>query len=102
MVRACSREARVAIAVARAIVCSSMEIRRPFDRNDRSGGNVLVRHRTPDISAERSNQRVTLSPCSRSNAPRFGKYLRRKDYERVVARIGVLFISTASVPSDSL
>jgi len=40
--RACAKEANAASAVARAIACSSMEIRRPFDEKSRSVGKVRV------------------------------------------------------------
>jgi hypothetical protein len=44
MARDYTKEARATIAVAKAIVCLSMEVRRLFDRNGRSDG-VRVQHR---------------------------------------------------------
>lgn len=55
MARACLKEARAAIAVAKAIVCSSMETRRPFDRNERSNGNARAQRRT-DIPVRGRNR----------------------------------------------
>jgi hypothetical protein len=52
MARACSKEARAAIAVAKAIVCWSMETRRLFDTNNRTDGSARAQRRTPDIPAE--------------------------------------------------
>jgi hypothetical protein len=41
--QACAKEVNAASAVARAIACLSMEIRRPFDKKSRSAGEVRVR-----------------------------------------------------------
>jgi hypothetical protein len=41
--QACTKEVNAASAEARAIACSSMEIRRPFDNKGRSAGKARVR-----------------------------------------------------------